>query len=76
MGRTDKSQNTHDPVYSRFNHHARHDRGNMRGGGGMGFGKPYVKRHNAGLRAEPNEREQKAYIGKARVMKKVKTREI
>ena len=54
-GRPEEGQDAQEPVEAHLDHHARHQGGNVRGSGRMGFGQPDVERNKARLRPEADQ---------------------
>ena len=65
--RAQKRERAQQSINARLDHHARHQRRNVARRGGMRFRQPDVKRHEAGLRAEPDDRQQKQKSGQTGV---------
>ena len=61
-GHAQKSERTQQSINSGFDHHARHQRRYVARRGGMRLRQPDVQRHEAGLRAEPDDRQQKQNV--------------
>ena len=56
-GRAEEGQDAQEPVEAHLDHHARHQGGDVRGSGRMGFGQPDVERNKARFRPEADQGE-------------------